>query len=148
MTETSSTPDVSALVVPMDVWTQPFWDAAARGELKLVRCADCRRYRWPPGPFCPYCQSQSTEWTASGPAVIYSFTVLPERGGPDGQPARIHAPALVEFPQADGVRFLAAVIDAPIDQIAIGAELELSWSSAENAKIPVFRLAGAAKGPR
>lgn len=141
MTEISTAPDVSALMVPMDAWTRPFWDAAADGELKLVRCGDCRRYRWPPSPFCPHCQSQSVEWTASGPAVIYSFTVVPDRGGPD-RPPGLQVPALVEFPEADGVRFLAALVDAPIDQIVIGSRLELAWSQAANAQIPVFRLAG------
>jgi uncharacterized OB-fold protein len=141
MSEISSAPDVSQLEVPIDAWTEPFWQAAAEGELRLVRCADCRRYRWPPGPFCPHCQSQRTEWTPAGPARIYSFTIVRETA-PEGAAPVVHAPALVEFPQADGVRLMAAIVDAPLEAIRVGAELTLAWSPAANAKIPVFRLAG------
>ena len=145
MSEITSAPDVSGFEVPIDAWTEPFWTAAAEGELRLVRCGDCRRYRWPPGPFCPHCQSQRTEWTPAGPARIYSFTIVREAAG-DGAP-QVHAPALVEFPDAHGVRLMAAIVDAPVQAIRIGAALTLAWSPAANAQIPVFRLAGEGARP-
>lgn len=144
MNEVTSAPDVSGLEVPTDAWTQPFWDAAARGELRVPRCADCGRFRWPPGPFCPACQSQATEWVEPGRARIYSFTVLHEPAGPDGEPARVIAPALVEFDGAEDIRLLAAVVDTALDDIRIGAELTLDWSRAADAVVPVFRVARAA----
>lgn len=142
MSDISSAPDVSGIEVPIDAWTEPFWAAAAEGELRLVRCAGCRRYRWPPGPFCPHCQSQQTEWTPAGPARLYSFTVVREAARDDrAAQVQVQVPALVEFPDADGVRLVAAIVDAPLDQIRIGAALTLAWSQAANARIPVFRLA-------
>jgi uncharacterized OB-fold protein len=140
MVEISRAPDVSGLEVPVDIWTQPFWEAAAEGTLRLVRCAACGRFRWPPGPFCPHCQSQAVEWVPAGPARIYSFTVVrtPVDGGEGDE---IHVPALVEFPDCDGVRLLAAIVDAPLAAIRIGAALTPAWSEARGARMPVFRLA-------
>ena len=39
MSEISTAPDVSGLEIPIDSWTQPFWDAAAEGKLLLPRSA-------------------------------------------------------------------------------------------------------------
>ena len=35
----------------------PFWEYAARGELRVQACADCGELRFPPRPCCPHCQS-------------------------------------------------------------------------------------------
>jgi uncharacterized OB-fold protein len=137
MGEISSAPDISALEIPIDSWTQPVWDAAEEGNLLLPRCGECGRFRWPPGPFCRHCQAQRVDWVPAGLARIYSFTIL--RGRQEGE--AIHAPALVEFPEADGVRFPAAIVDTPLSAIRIGAELKLGWSAALNAKVPVFSVA-------
>ncbi|WP_241267387.1 zinc ribbon domain-containing protein, partial [Streptomyces scabichelini] len=31
----------------------PFWEYAARGELRIQACADCGELRFPPRPCCP-----------------------------------------------------------------------------------------------
>ena len=139
MREVTVPPDLSQLEITMDSWTEPFWQAAEAGDLLVPKCGDCGRFRWPPGPFCPGCRSQATVWVPPGPARLYSFTVVRQPNPDDG--TRTVAPALVEFPQADGIRMTAAVIDASIDRLAIGAGLVLGWSQAMNGKVPVFRLA-------
>lgn len=131
--EVSRAPDISQLEIPMDACTQPFWDAAAAHRLMLPACADCDTVRWPPGPFCASCQSKSVQWRAAGTGRIYSFTVV--RGD-----AHTHVPALVEFPDAGGVRLLAAIVDTPIDAIEIGREVVTKWMAAANATVPVFRV--------
>src|SRR5437868_5490484 len=115
MSDISSAPDVSALEIPMDAWTRPFWAGAEGGKLLLPRCAACHRFRWPPGPFCPHCQSQSIEWVASGIARIYSFTIVRARVD-NGEPP-LHVPALIEFPAAGGIRLPAAIVDTPLSKI-------------------------------
>jgi hypothetical protein len=141
MSELSIAPDLSALEIPMDAWTQPFWDASARSQLLLPRCVACQHFRWPPGPFCPHCQSQQTEWLPAGSARIYSFTLTPEPRSSETDSQRYRAPALIEFPEADGIRLLAAIVDTPIAAIQIGAPLQLGWSQAANARVPVFSVA-------
>ena len=140
MSQTCSAPDISSLEIPMDCWTQPFWDATAKHKLLLPACADCGRFRWPPGPFCPHCQSQRTEWLPAGEGRIYSFTIIRAPASDAVKLPRIHVPALVEFPDAGGVRLLAAITDTPIAAIRIGEPLQVGWSEAANATVPVFHL--------
>lgn len=130
--EMSRAPDIAKLEIPVDAWTQPFWDATAERQLMLPACADCTTVRWPPGPFCPNCQSQNVQWRPAGAGRIYSFTVV--RGD-----VNTHVPALVEFPDAGGVRLLAAIVDTPINSIEIGREVVTDWIAAANATVPVFR---------
>jgi len=54
----------------------PFWEAAARGELRVQACASCGRLRFPPRPVCPWCQSFESEWPLmSGRATVWSYVV-------------------------------------------------------------------------
>jgi uncharacterized protein len=138
MNEITSAPDISQLTIPKDQWTQPFWDAAARGELMLPRCGSCGTWRWPPGPFCPECRSQQVEWAPSGPAMLYSYTVVRQPAG-YGE-TRVVAPSLVEFPEAGGVRIVAAIVDTPVDAIEIGATLTLGWNRQGDDSVPVFSI--------
>jgi uncharacterized protein len=137
MTQRCSAPDLSAFEIVSDAWTAPFWEASARGELKLPRCGACQRFRWPPGPFCPHCQSQEIEWLAPGPARLYSYTLVRTQAGDE---VKLSAPALVEFPEANGVRILAAIVGAAPDDLNIGAALTLGWNAASNVAVPVFAL--------
>ena len=138
MSEVTTAPDVSALEVPMDTWTKPFWDAADRETLLLPQCGECERFRWPPGPFCPFCHSQVVAWQPAGQPQIYSYTII--RQMEDEEVVRVVAPALVEFPDAGGVRLLAAIVDTRVDQLQVGSDLILSWSQAANVAVPVFRV--------
>jgi uncharacterized OB-fold protein len=104
--------------------------------LLLPRCGACRRFRWPPGPFCSKCRSQIAEWTPGGTGHLYSYTCIRPAG--DRSESRVIVPALVEFPYADGVRIPAAVVDTPLHLLRIGSALRLAWSQAANAAVPVF----------
>jgi uncharacterized OB-fold protein len=135
MLNTSDPPDLASLQIPTDSWTQPFWDAAAAQKLVLPKCADCGHFRWPPGPFCPNCRAQRVAWVPSGEGRVYSYTVVSDR-----DQSRMHAPALIEFPDAGGLRIIAAIIDAPRASIRIGAKVNLAWRDVANSKVPVFRI--------
>jgi uncharacterized OB-fold protein len=140
MSNLSLSPDLSALEIPMDAWSQPFWDAAAARKLLMPRCGACGTFRWPAGPFCPECSSQEVEWVPPGQGRIFSFTILAMRGQSEDAPPRFRIPALVEFDDAPGVRLVSSLIDAPAEAVAIGALVSLDWLTAANATVPVFRL--------
>ncbi|MEU6774010.1 OB-fold domain-containing protein [Streptomyces sp. NPDC046759] len=54
----------------------PFWEYAARGELRVQACGDCGEPRFPPRPCCPHCQSFAAEWRAvSGHGRVWSYVV-------------------------------------------------------------------------
>jgi uncharacterized protein len=134
----SASPDLSHLDIPIDTWTRPFWEATALQQLVLPRCGECQRFRWPPGPFCPACRSQQIEWQPAGTGYIYSFTVV--HGKAASEAASRLVPALIEFPDAGGVRLLASIVDTALSAIRIGAPVEPQWSQAANATVPVFKV--------
>lgn len=138
MSQVSATPDVGTLEIPTDAWTQPFWDAAAEERLILPHCTSCGTYRWPPGPFCPECSAQELSWTEAGQGRVYSYTVAPRFA--EGGETRVAVPALIEFPQAGGVRLIAAIVETPIADLAVGAPVRTQFSQAANGKVPVFRI--------
>ncbi len=133
MSDTSVQPDLSDFEIATDIHTQPFWTAAAEGRLVFPRCSQCHSFRWPPGPFCAACHSQQTEWIAAGAGRIFSYTVIPSQ-------SVTRVVGLIEFPGAGGVRLTASIVDAPMSQLRIDAEVDLCWIRAANANIPAFRL--------
>ncbi|MDX3053448.1 zinc ribbon domain-containing protein, partial [Streptomyces scabiei] len=80
----------------------PFWEYAARGELRIQACADCGELRFPPRPCCPHCRSFATTWRrVGGRGRIWSY-VLP------------HPPLLPDYPeQAPSNVVLAELAAAP-----------------------------------
>lgn len=138
MSEPSCAPDISGLDIPMDAWTEPFWAGTAEHRLVMPCCADCSHFRWPPGPFCPNCQSQATQWRPAGEGRLYSFTVVREPDADAPGQTRIYIPALIEFPDAGGIRLLAAIAGVPQEALELGAPVEVSWSQAANATVPIF----------
>jgi len=135
MTAISARRDLSALEVPMDAWTRPFWDGTAQGKLLIPQCTDCETFRWPPGPFCAACRSQNTAWREAGQGQVYSFTIIRNK-----EPGQNFVPALIEFPDAGGVRLVAAIVDTPLDAIHIGAKVKQGWAHACDNAVPVFTI--------
>jgi len=135
-----ATPDLTSFPLPIDQWTQPFWDACARHELVIPRCAACSTWRWPPTPFCPKCRSQALEWLPAGPPRLYSYTIVRKPGPSSEDPFQIVVPGLVEFPEAGGMRFVAAIVESEVDRIKIGVPLTVGWTPKEGTNVPVFSI--------
>jgi uncharacterized OB-fold protein len=73
----SAVPPARPKAVPIPTpETQPYWDGAAAGELRIQRCRDCGKPYFYPRPICPSCGSGDVEWfTASGRATLYSYVI-------------------------------------------------------------------------
>jgi len=57
--------------------TRPFWEAAARGELAIPRCAACGRLNWYPPERCRHCGGDELPWVAvSGRGTLFSWAVV------------------------------------------------------------------------
>ena len=88
--------------------TEPFWKAAARGELVVEVCMRCGLHVFPPRGVCRRCHSREMDWVAlEPPGVIYSSTVNHNAWAPDVE--AVYAIGLVEFPRFSGVRFVGYV---------------------------------------
>jgi uncharacterized OB-fold protein len=111
-----------------DAWTEPFWTAAASHQLVCARCVPCRRFRSPPSPFCPNCQSQQIEWIElSGRGRIYSYTVVRRALTAALERSVPYVIAVVELPDAEGVRLLSNVVDMEIEDVHIGMGVAVVW---------------------
>jgi uncharacterized OB-fold protein len=61
-------------ITPLD---KPFWEHARRHELRLQRCSNCGKFRYPASPVCADCDSDSYEWEkVSGRGKIVSWVVF------------------------------------------------------------------------
>jgi uncharacterized OB-fold protein len=64
------------LLPEVDPVTAGFWDATARGELRVQACTSCGRWRMPPRPMCPQCRSTGITWErTNGRGTVWSFVV-------------------------------------------------------------------------
>lgn len=101
-----------------DATGESYWATAARGELRVPRCAACSAYLWYPRSRCPLCTSDRVELVpVSGDGVVYSFTVNRRPAGAyrDAGPVVI---AYVEL--AEGPRVLTNLVDIEPEGVRIG----------------------------
>jgi len=109
------------LLPDIDRVSAGFWDATARGELRVQACGACGKWRMPPRPMCPSCRSTEVEWVlTNGRGTVWSFVVphpplLPayERMAP----YNVIVVALDEDPSMRLVGNLVASADGPLDEI-------------------------------
>lgn len=135
-------PPAQFATVSADAWTAPFWQGAARRELLLPRCAACGHYRMPPTPFCPECRSQEIDWVHhDAGAVLYTYTIVERAIVPGMEDSLPYVPAIVEFPQAQGIRLITNMVDCAIARLRIGAPVKLAWiEPAPGQVLPAFTL--------
>jgi uncharacterized OB-fold protein len=138
----AKSPDESLFRIVTDRWTEPFWAAAKEHRLTVPRCTTCGTFRMPPTPFCPECLSQGLDWpTLSGRGAIYSYTTVTRAIFPEMESSIPYVPALVELPDAGNLRLITNIVGVPIDQITVGAAVEVVWEDrSDGASVPRFTL--------
>lgn len=117
----------------------PFWQGAVEGELRLQRCGDCGRYRYPISSICPDCLSSAREWQAvSGLGTVFASVVFHKAYHP-----AFEVPYNVSIVQLDeGPRMFSNVVGVPPEAVAVGARVRVAFEKLEDgAAIPVFELA-------
>jgi uncharacterized OB-fold protein len=123
-------------------WTDPFWSAARQRRLVAPKCAGCGKFRMPPTPFCPRCRSQQIEWIAlSGRGTVYSYTVVVKAPLPEMEARTPYAPAVIELADADGVRLISNIVNAYVDEIRVGLDVDVVWDTQPGGLVvPRFEL--------
>jgi len=116
----------------------PFWNACRERRLVFQRCGDCGRWRHPPAPLCPSCQSLCIRWeTAGHEARVYSVTRVHAAAHPSVATSLPYTLAVVEFPECGGVRLITNLAGPETPEI--GARVALLWETAEGMPVPRFR---------
>lgn len=118
---------------------RPFWEWARRHQLRLQRCGDCGRFRYPPGPVCPGCLTEWSEWTpVSGRGTVSSWVVFHKAYFPAFAEEIPYAVVQVEL--EEGPRLLANLVDVPVAQIAVGLPVEVVFDDVTpEITLPRFR---------
>ena len=116
-----------------------FWEACARHELVLQKCAACGTIRFYPRALCAACLSSETRYVrASGRGKVYTFTVTHQNqaaGFRDGLP---YVMAYVEL--EEGPRILTNIVQTPPDEVSIGMPVEVVFEDIDEAlAIPKFQ---------
>lgn len=54
--------------------TRPFWDSCKENVMKMQRCSNCAKFRFPPSVICPFCSSMDSSWQrVSGEGSLFSY---------------------------------------------------------------------------
>jgi len=134
-------PDVLVRIVA-DRWTEPFWSAACDDRLTCAQCANCGRFRMPPSPFCPYCQSQDLNWPdLPGTGTVYSFTVVERAVLPGSEDSIPYVAAVIALDGAEPARLISNIVDSDADAIRIGAPVRVVFDHlSDGQSLPRFVL--------
>jgi uncharacterized OB-fold protein len=112
--------------LPDTAWegTRGFWEAAAREELAIPRCAACRRYQWYPRERCPACGGADLPWTpVSGRGTLFSWAVV-RRALVSAFAEKVpYVTGLVALAEEPAVRLVTNVVDCEPE--ALRAELPM-----------------------
>lgn len=119
--------------------SQPYWEAARRGELLYLRCERCATAIFPPLEACVGCQSTELTWQRSGGrGTVYSYTVLhaaPSEGFP--------VPSVLAIIDVEeGYPMFSNVVGCPPGDVRIGMRVEACFEElTKEIHLPVFRPA-------
>jgi len=118
-----------------------FFDAVRGSRLAFPYCTACGRYHWYPMKRCPHCRSNDIEWRpVSGRGQLYSWTVVRHPFDPALAEALPYVVALIEFPDAPGIRLVSNLVDIDLDRLHIGMAVEPVYpDTASNEPVVRFR---------
>ena len=122
--------------------TQPYWDGAAAGELRIQRCTDCGKPFFYPRSSCPFCGSAAVEWfTATGRATLYSYTIT-HRAAPGFEEDTPYAIAVVQL--EEGPRMMANIVGVPNtpDNLVLDMDLQVTFEKRGDMSLPQFAPTG------
>jgi len=117
--------------------TQPFFDAAREHRLVLQRCPRDGFFYYPRSR-CPACLGDDWTWEeCSGRGEVHSFTI--DRIG--HLPAlRALAPFAIAIVELDeGPRITARLVDADVDEVAVGMPVEPAFEDVDGMTLVHFR---------
>lgn len=123
--------------------TQPFWDAAKKGELRMQKCADCGHIRFPIGPVCTSCLSDKSDWVKlSGRGTVLSHLVFHRAYSPAWKEHVPYSVAMVQL--AEGPRMFTDIVDPErryIDVDLVGRPVEAWFDPVEgDVVVPRFKV--------
>jgi uncharacterized OB-fold protein len=129
-------------VEPHGSLSASFWEGAAAGELRFVRCTECGQPDFPSAGHCRFCLSMAIEWeVSSGHGTLYSYTVVWRPVTPAFSTP--YVPAIVDVDE--GYSMMSNLIGIDSDDIEIDMRVVVQFETlAGGLTLPYFRPLGAA----
>lgn len=97
--------------------TRNFWEAAARDELAVPRCASCERFHWYPPEACPACGAALTWTRVSGRGRLFSFAVVTRALFKAYAAEAPYTTGLVSLEEDPSVRMVTRFVDCDPDSL-------------------------------
>ena len=128
---------------------EPFWAAAAKGELVIPRCAACDRWVWYPRPTCPGCKADAPVWTrVSGQGRLFTWTVVTHPFLPAFRDKVPFVSGLVALTEDPGVRLATLMVDCDPDELVCDMAMEATFRPLRfvgvdaEVVVPLWRISG------
>lgn len=126
---------------PMTPESAAYWKAAAKGELLVGWCGDCKKPHHAPQGVCPFCWSSNVKAKpASGRGKVNSFAVIHQTAMPDFIGLVPFVVAYVELDE--GVSLVSNIVNCDWKQVKIDMPVVATFETvADNVGIPLFKPA-------
>ena len=123
--------------------TREWWEQIKQHKLVIQKCTACGAFRHSPVPICNKCRSFEYEWApVSGKGVVYSFTIAHHPPSPAMAELVPYNVVIVELSDADNVRMVGNLLDVPIEKIAVGMPVEVTFEDInDDVTLPQWRAA-------
>jgi uncharacterized OB-fold protein len=134
------------VIPPINDRNRHFWTGGALGELRMLRCQDCRYWIHPPVLTCPNCQSTKvTPEATSGLGTVFTFTINRYPYNPAVPDPLVIA--IVELDDQPDLRLATNIVRCDPEIVAIGMPVQVLFEQHEDTFFPVFEpRATVAKG--
>jgi hypothetical protein len=127
-----------------DTRSAGYWEAAARHELALARCAHCGHLSHPPDVVCPSCLHTDPGFTfvaVDGRGTVRSWTVVRDSFLPGFAPDVPFVLVDVELDAQADLRLIGRLVDGPDVPLHIGDRVITVFDDlAEGVAVPAFAL--------
>ncbi len=121
----------------LDADNRAFWTGGSAGELRILRCADCRGFVHPPRPVCRHCLSENLSPEAvSGAGVVDTFTINYQQWHPAMEVPFVIA--RVALDDAPGVVLTTNIIGCPVDDVDVGDRVRVVFEQQNDVFLPLF----------
>lgn len=118
-----------------------FWTSGADGTLKIMRCADCRRFLHPPTPACRYCRGRNTAYEpVSGRGAVASYTINHQRWSPTAT-TEPYIIGLVQLEEQDDLRLITNIVNCPIEDVRVDLPVRVLFRPLDDVTLPLFEPA-------
>jgi uncharacterized protein len=138
---TDALPGYTRPIPVLDADNAFYWQAAARGELRIQSCGECGTLSHPPTPLCPVCHSdERRNRQMSGLGRVASFMIVHHPPNPwFDMPIAVVSVELEEGPQVT-----SNIVEVALQDVDLGMEVEVLFASTDDPEVgvPLFRPRG------